>query len=79
LKAGFERVPYGAPKGEVIRVMGTPDKIIAGCDYMGSTPRSGCAEQYVYHGFWGTFLDEAWTVSLDRDGLVVDKAHFVSP
>jgi hypothetical protein len=79
LKANFELVPYGAPKREVIRLMGKPATVLAGCGYMGSKPRWGCVEQYVYFGFWGAWLDEAWIVSLNGDGLVVDKGHILSP
>jgi len=79
LKANFNQVRYGLSKHDVMMLLGKPDKVLPDCDYYTNRPKPGCVEQYVYFGFWFWWLDEAWTVSLGRDGLVLDTAHFISP
>ena len=79
LKANFNHVKYGVSKHDVIGLLGKPDKVLPACDYYTNRPKPGCVEQYVYFGFWKWWLDEAWTVSIDNNGLVQDMGYYLSP
>ena len=79
LMANFKHVKYGTNRHDVIRLLGKPDEVLPACDYYTRRPMPGCVEQYVYFGFWKWWLDEAWTVSIDDNGLVQDTGYYLSP
>ena len=80
LGAIFEKVAVGDTRDRVMELMGAPHKVHKGCGYLNARPAFDCVEEYLYFPFWGSWLaGEGWSVRLNRDGLVVSTAHFVSP
>jgi hypothetical protein len=77
LDAVFNKVKVGDTERDVIAKMGRPHQVLDGCGYYGR-PVVGCAREYAYFPPW-TLVDEAWTISLNADGVVINTAHFVSP
>ena len=77
LGAAFNRVKAGDAEREVVAKMGPPHQVRDGCGYYGR-PVVGCAREYLYFPPW-TIADEAWAISLNTNGAVIDTAHFVSP
>lgn len=79
LNAAFNTVVEGKDtEPDVVAKMGRPHQVSEGCKYYGGQPPYGCARQYVFTPPW-SIVGEAWTVSLNADGLVIDKGHLVSP
>ena len=77
LGAAFNKVKAGDAERDVIAKMGSPHQVREGCGYYGR-PVGGCAREYLYFPPW-TIVDEAWAISLNANGAVIDTAHFVSP
>jgi hypothetical protein len=77
LGAAFSKVKLGDTEPEVIGKMGRPHQVLDGCGYYGR-PIAGCTREYVYFPPW-TIVDEAWAISLNANGVVINTAHFVSP
>jgi len=78
LDAAFKKVKVGDADRDVIAKMGRPNQVLDGCGYYGKRPIVGCAQEYVYFPPW-TIVDEAWAISLNANGVVINTAHFVSP
>jgi hypothetical protein len=77
LDAAFNKVKVGDSERDVIAKMGRPHQVLVGCGYYNQRI-GGCAQEYVYFPPW-TIVDEAWAISLDANGGVIETAHFVSP
>lgn len=80
LNEAFEKVKIGDVERNVVATMGHPHRIFGRCDeyYPRSRPIAGCAREYVYLPPW-TIVDEAWLISFNADGAVINTAHLVSP
>jgi hypothetical protein len=78
LDAAFKKVKVGDADRDVIAKMGRPHQVLDGCGYYNHRPIVGCAREYVYFPPW-TIVDEAWTISLNANGVVINTAHYVSP
>ena len=77
LNAAFKKVVVGDTQRDVVAKMGRPHQVLDGCGYY-SRRIVGCAWEYVYFPPW-TIVDEAWAISLNANGVVINTAHFVSP
>ena len=78
LDEAFKKVKIGDVERDVVATMGHPHQIFEGCNFYGPSRIAGCAREYVYFPPW-TIVGEAWSISLNADGAVVNTAHFVSP
>jgi hypothetical protein len=76
----FDRVPIGASKAEVVRLLGTPWKIDkCGELFGGGPPNPACAEEYLYRTLFAPLVPNYYSISFDSSGRVMEKYFYSSP
>jgi hypothetical protein len=75
----FERVPIGASKFEVVRLLGRPWKMDKCGERFGNPNQPGCAEEYLYRHPLAPLVPNYYSISFDASGHVLDKFVYSSP
>lgn len=76
----FDRVPIGASKAEVVRLLGTPWKVDkCGELFGGGPPNPACAEEYLYKTPFAPLVPNYYSISFDSSGRVMEKYFYSSP
>jgi hypothetical protein len=76
----FDRVPNGASKAEVVRLLGTPWKVDkCGELFSGGSPNPACAEEYLYKTPFAPWVPNYYSISFDSSGRVMEKYFYSSP
>lgn len=82
VQSSFDTIEVGQTENSVVRILGKPSVTEYPAKPFTRYADRGC-EAPCFKRFWyenRLMLDtEAWSISIDRDGLVVGKYHWVSP
>src|SRR3954471_16385577 len=76
----FASVAVGDSREEVFNKLGRPRRVERCGEPFGNPGgKLGCKEDFLYSSPFAPLIPEYWSISLDREGKVIDKYHYVSP